>query len=481
MPKPLTILLITTERLVRADLRPGGRVSDCQLASQPRPAVDDLPSLVELTLRLNASKPGRVLLLTTELWTQTLPMAAGAAAGMGDDEVASALAFEAEPFSGISAFDSLGICLALPRAADEPQFWFTQMAGSQRELLEYVVSEAGGKLTGIAHPAGLPVPLHESPPSRWERIELWPDAVVCLRRDGRAPAHVHIINTSPQSLTWQQDAQYWLGQFDSPEVRETLVATDRAVLDGAEQTGAERLDLADEAVMTRWLLAWAEQSVAKRSELPILRPAPKPMPASTRFAIAGLIGVVMLSLCLGHYRWTVAATQAANERVAELRRPAEELKKAQTEADNLQRQLTTLTAQVDRMQASVDACLRAMEWNRQRMAQLMTALAASDPDSLVIQAIETRREGIRVRGISRRPEHPNQLAARLAEQLRPLGLQVSPPSKEAGFLLADGSPYLFELLIQDISHLGQPLGEPEPAGSQEDRGGAATNKETAAP
>ncbi len=479
MTKSLTILLITAERLVRADLRPGGRASDCRIAAQSRPAVDDLPSLVELAIRLSARKPRRVLLLTTEAWTQTVPMAAGAVGGMSEEEMASALAFEAEPFSGIGAFDSLGVCLPLPRTADEPQFWFTQLPASQRDSLEYVVAQSGGKLIGVAHPAGLPVSLHDSPAGRWQRVELWPDAVVCLRREGHAPVQVHIINTAPRSGTWQQDARLWFGQFDPPEVAETLLATDWTGPSGLDESGEESYDLGDEPVLTRWMQGWADQAVLRRAEAPILRPAPKQMPNSTRLAIAGLIGVLMLGLCLGHYHWTGAATRAAQDRIAELKKPAEELSKAQAEADNLQQQLTTLTAQTDRMQASVDACLRAMEWNRQRMSQLLGELAASDPDSLVIQAIETVRDGIRVRGISRGPEQPNQLAARLAAQLRPLGLRVASPNREASFLLADGGPYMFELLIQDVSHLGQPLAESPGAGSPSSSGGAATPRETA--
>ncbi|TVS14561.1 MAG: hypothetical protein EA424_18970 [Planctomycetaceae bacterium] len=463
MPKPLTILLITAERLVRADLRLGGRAPDCQLVSQPRPAVDDLPSLVELALRLNASRPKRVLLLTTEAWTQTLSMAAGAAAGMAEEEVAAALAFEAEPFSGVSAFDSLATSLPLPRTADEPQFWFTQIAASQREMLEYVVSEAGGSLIGIAHPAGLPVAIHDQAPASWQRVELWPDSVVCLRRDGRGPLHTHVINTNPQSLTWQQDAEYWFGQFDPPELCETLVGSDRAIGFGMEQADGAQHDLADEAVIRRWMSGWAQHALERRAEVPILRPAPKTMANSTRLAIAGMIGVAMLILCVGHYHWSEAAAQAANQRVAELRQPAEELAQAQAEADDLERQLTTLNNQVDRMQASVDACLRAMDWNRRRMGQLLTALAASDPNRLVIQAIDTRREGIRIRGISRRPETANQLAARLATELQPLGLRVSAPDKEARFVMDDGSPYLFELLIQDMSQFGQVPEPPEAA------------------
>lgn len=474
MRTPLTILLITADRLIRADVRG----ADCRVAEQRRPAVDDLPSLVEAALRLGGGRARRVLLLTTEVWTQTLPLPAGAAAGMGDEEVAQALAFESEPFSGISAFDSLGACLPLPRGAEEPQFWFTQVPASVREQLDYVVGEAGGKLVGIAHPAGLPRSLRTAPEDRWQRIELWHDAVVCLHREAGGPIHVHVVNTSPHTDTWQEDARLWFGRFEAPEECEILLASGRMTPIGGDFDGAETIDLSDDSTLTGWLTAWAEHAQHRRPEAPLLRPAPKPMPDSTRIAIAGLVGAAMLALCLVHYGWTGAAARTAQERVAELQEPAEQLRKAQSEADGLEKQLAGLTAQTERMQASVDACLRAMEWNRQRMAGLMAALAESEPNAFVIQAIETHRDGIRVRGISRRAEQSNQLAARMATRLRPLGLQVHPPSKEAGFLMPDGSPYLFELLIQDVYHTGQPTEDAGGAGGPEPSDGVAQPRES---
>jgi Tfp pilus assembly protein PilN len=472
MRTTLTILLITADRLVRADVRG----SDCRVAEQARPAVDDLPSLVEAALRLGGGRARRVLLLTTEVWTQTLPLPAGAAAGMSDDEVAQALAFEAEPFSGISAFDSLAACLPLPRGVEEPQFWFTQMPASVHDQLEYVVGEAGGKLVGIGHPAGLPRSLRTPPDGRWQRIELWPDAVVCLHRDARGPMHVHVVNTSPHTDTWQQDARLWFGQFEAPEVCEILLASGRAAPPDEALEATESIDLADEASLSGWLRAWAEQVQQRRPEAPLLRPAPRPMPNSTRLAIAGLVGAAMLALCLMHYGWTQAGARAAQARVTELKEPADELRKAQTEADALEKELTALTSQTERMQASVDACLRAMEWNRQRMAGLMAALAESEAGAVCVQAIEAGREGIRVRGISRGPEQPNRLAARMATKLRPLGLQVHPPTKEAAFLMPDGTPYLFEMLIQDIHHTGQPFEEAAEAGGPEPSEGVAQSQ-----
>ncbi len=457
MPKPLTILLITSERLVRAEVRAGRRAGGCELFEQSRPAVDDLPSLVEAALRLGPARPRQVLLLSTELWTQTLPLATGGTGGMSEEEIAQALAFEAEPFSGISAFDSLTVCRSLSRGSAEPSFWFTQLASSALESIEYAIQESGGKLIGIAHPAGLSVPLGVSESANWQRIELWPESVVCVRRVPRSPLQVHVINAGPQTETWQEDAWHWLSQFDPPELSELLQATRFAAPLGAELSAGETWDLADEAVLEPWLVAWAQEATLRHPESPVLRPAPQPMPTSTRVVIAGLIAALMLALCLGHFSWTSAVTASAEERVAELQQPAEELRELEGRTQSLQQELTRVRTQSEQMQASVDACRRAWEWNRQRIARLMGSLAQVDPDRLVIQAIETQREGIQIRGISRRADQPTQLAAQLARQLLPLGLQVHPPTKEAVFLRADGGPYLFELLIQDIHHTGLPL------------------------
>ena len=69
-----TLLLITHDRLVRADLRPGRAAAVADLHEERRPAADDLPSLVEAALRLSRTRPGNVWILSSELWTQVLSL-----------------------------------------------------------------------------------------------------------------------------------------------------------------------------------------------------------------------------------------------------------------------------------------------------------------------------------------------------------------------------------------------------------------------
>ena len=452
----LTILLITAERLVRADIRAGRSSPACQVYQQPRPAVDDLPSLVEATVHLGPKKIHRVLLLCSDFWTQTLPLSAGTAGSMSKAELSQALAFEAEPFSGISAFDSLGSCVSLPVEGDQRHFWFTQVMASLWEQVEYVVEQAGGKLVGAAHPAGLLQSLRADAPqrARWQRVELWPEAVVCLHGEASTPLRVHIINSAPQPGLWEADADAWFGRFDPPDVRETLLGTERVPPgDVAGADGDILLDLGDEAALEGWLGAWAEQLAARLPGVPLIRPAPKPMQNSTRFAIAGLLGIAVLLPCLGHYWWAGSTTRRAEEQLTSVKRPAEELEKVKKQAGELEKQLGALKQQTATMSADLEKCRGALDAQRERMVRLLAALAESAPDEFVIQAIDGQRAGIRVRGICLRPDQANQLALAMDEKLRPLGLRVHLPEKQAQYLLADGGPYVFDLLIQDVAGL----------------------------
>ena len=74
---PNTILFVTRDRLVRADLRAGRTIDVTEINEEHRLAADDLPSQVEAALRLSKRRPGRVWILAGEIWTQTLGACAG--------------------------------------------------------------------------------------------------------------------------------------------------------------------------------------------------------------------------------------------------------------------------------------------------------------------------------------------------------------------------------------------------------------------
>jgi hypothetical protein len=139
-----TILLITRDRLTRADFRSGREPRRLELTQDFAPPVDDFPSLVEAALRLSKRRPGRVWVLSTEVWTQTLALTSESVAGLGQTELAKALAFEAEPFSGVSGLESVCQCVELTGRRNERMFWLVLLPSGQLEQVDYVVQAAGG-------------------------------------------------------------------------------------------------------------------------------------------------------------------------------------------------------------------------------------------------------------------------------------------------------------------------------------------------
>ena len=154
------------------------------------PAVDDFPSLVEAALRLSKRRPGRVWVLATEVWTQTLPLAAESVAGLGPAELARALGFEAEPFSGINGLEAASACVELPGKKGQRTFWLAVLPTGQLDQVDYVVRARGGRLAGVGHPGGLPRRMAltlPSPGGRGERGRLVDARRVVAGRD-RLPA-----------------------------------------------------------------------------------------------------------------------------------------------------------------------------------------------------------------------------------------------------------------------------------------------------
>lgn len=484
----ITILLITSERLVRADVRPG-RASECRVYQQPRPPSDDLPSLVEAALHLGPKRVGRVLVLSSDFWTQTLALGSAVAAGMSNVELVQALAFEAEPFSGISALDSRLCPVPTQDEGDQQRFWITQIPAALEEDIRYVVRQSGGRLLGVAHPAGLGLPLAQAhaAASAWRRVELWPESIVCLHSQPASAVAMHVNNSSPQAKTWAQEAESWLGGFVAPKSTEVLIGTSAfppsEVHSQAASVDGEVFDLAEDDVLRNWLAAWAAEVTGRTPRVPLIRPVAKPIPDSTRLLIGCAIGAVALATCVGHHFWVSSAKQQIAEQLAVLEEPAERLAEIEKQAKEVQEQLASLEGEATALQDDLTRCRQALGAQRHRVARLLASLTRNDPNDYVLQAIESDRDGLRVHGICTNPEHANRLAMALDRQLRPLGLRVHLPEKEAQYVATGQGAYRFELLIQDLAGLESisPTSEARLSIAAQDRSSHPNSKSAASP
>src|SRR5271170_2318440 len=82
-----TLILITRERIVRADVKLGSAPQIKGLWQRLKPDTDDPATLVEAAIRLGKKRPGKVVVLSSDLWTQTLRMPVDATRGLSDQEL----------------------------------------------------------------------------------------------------------------------------------------------------------------------------------------------------------------------------------------------------------------------------------------------------------------------------------------------------------------------------------------------------------
>jgi hypothetical protein len=441
----ITLLLITRERLVRADFTSGSAPVLKDLQQRSRPESDDLEMLVDTAIRMGKKRLGKVFVLCSDLWIQTLHMQADMARGLEEQDLARALSFEAEPLSGISAIDSQAGVATIASTGQQGDFWLIQVPNSQVAQVDDVIHEAGGKLHGLLHPAGICTSLASSQDGAWQRVELWPGTIVCGRQEPGAPPQVKVINSEPSQRGWQSAVETWLGDAGTTQwlVPETSVKP--------PVEGAEVFNLAHELSLHAWLTAWAEHLSRPTLSVPMIRPAPRPMSKARRQTITATLAAVAAIGCYGHYTWNervttdlVGQAKVLNDRIA-----AFTAKKK--EATDLSAKVEKVRTQVAAISTKVEDCRNTLDAHRQRWQRLLEMLADLRPEHLVVQKIDSSGETLSISGLCLGPHPANELASELGSRVRELGWQVQPAKQESGKVLFSGDPWKFDLVLTDFS------------------------------
>jgi hypothetical protein len=435
-----TILLITQHSLIRADLSAAPKTALIGMWDQPRPDLHDLTSLTEAAIFMGPKIGKRVWVLATDLWTQTLELPVAKAAGLAGPQLASALNFEAESLSGHNAFDSVVAHVALaPREGQQP-FWIVQGNAVDIAQIDQVVRKEGGRLAGVTHPGGLARALtaDSGPQAGWQRVELWPDAVVMLHGAPGQITGVQVINSDPQMGRWRAS----LHDSVPASGRELLTAPGMAASAGAGVGTPFFLD--DQAQLTSWLIAQAEHLSTKDPRAPILRPQPVPLTPAQRRRLAFVIAVAVGLLCYGHYSWMDANVKALNAERDRVLAPGKVL-------PDLQKQTKDLETKRDELKHEVNILVQATErvaHQRERVGRLLQFLAEHKAEDLLVQRIDGDAGDPRVVGACLKPELADEFARTLAEKLRPFGFEVQSPHKQAADLANAGAPWEFQITLR---------------------------------
>jgi hypothetical protein len=448
-----TILLITRDRLIRADLRPGRAPAVADLHEERRPAADDLPSLVEAALRLGRARTGNVWVLSSELWTQVLSLPSDALSGLKAEELGRALAFEAEPFSGINALEAAAAAVPLPGEGPQRAFWLTEIAAAQLQQIEDIVKQSGGRLLGMSHPGGLPRPF--CPPlnqqETWQRVELWPGAVICVEGGAGRRSSVAVRNSDPKPGHWEADVEQWRASRPAVSATESLHGASGVALD--ELPVENRLSLEDADASRQFLTAWAEALADGSLAAPLVMLPKPPMSAATRRAIMVGAALAALVLCItGQFLLNAFLSRRIAE-TQRLRKPAERLAELKSDADKLQKQKAELSDACKKLQNDLDHYQQVRRAQQRRLASLLAVLARRSPEQTVIRKIDGDQDEIVLHGLCLELQSPDALAGGLAQDLAdalgPQGWQVQLPSRHSREVLAVGGPWEFEIRIED--------------------------------
>jgi hypothetical protein len=274
MARPSTILVLLDTAVLRADVRwRRGRAVVQDVIRRERERREAADAIDELAT--GAPLRGPVLVLSDEVFLQTIELSPKVIAGLDGRALTSAIAYEARTFSGL---DGEAIT-EWWRRGDEREFLVAQLAENDVAAITEAVDRAGGTLLGIAHPAAVPVSLRED--ASFVRREEW-GSVRALVRGTNGPAErVHVSRRRGAA-------------DDQTNVTEHLVANAAT----AALPDAARFELGDDAAVTAWLSAWAE-SAGRDAPHVMLSPPETSGARNRRFlfasiALAAVIGIGLL-------------------------------------------------------------------------------------------------------------------------------------------------------------------------------------------
>ncbi len=438
----LTLLLITPTRLIRADFE--GRVDPAlrQIWEARAPAGETLPLLAEAAFLLGAPRKCDVYVLCAGLSMQILSVPVGKVNGLEGEELSNALSFEAEAISGINPFDSALSSMAAGAAGADRMFWVSQMSLADLSQIQTSLEDKDAALRGVAHPGGLPRPLGNTSVG-WQRVELWSDAVVAVDGTNGTAPRTNVFNGTPSRPLWQSQVDQFLGA--DPADRAMMIADSSLI----QYATGPTVSLDEEAILKSWLRQWAVEVNGERVRVPLIRPAPKPMPDAHRWALAGALAVSAAVVCGSHYFFIQHQERRKHEELFRVELPGKILAQEKAGADRQQTDLERVNREMRDIHELRQFWKDTLDKEHRRHATLLSTLAMATPAEVAIVSIDEGGGEVRLSGLSLTPEVAG-FATNMATALEPFGWRIEPPRRRALNLAADGGPWQLDWSLKSV-------------------------------
>ncbi len=439
----LTLLFVTPQRLVRADFIGDPAPTLTNLWQAPAPPGELLPMLAEAAFLLGPTNRTNAYVIASTVATQFLSVPTAKVGGLEGEELLRALSFEAEALSGLNPFESSLGAVPQGEAGGERQYWVTQIATSELQQMDESLSRHKGLLAGVLHAGGLPRNVESgSAGEPWQRVEVWNDAIFCVDTSASGSFKLHLIPSPPNRTNWQPEADSWFKGCGPSMHRETLVS-DPSWLSAAG--GGQSLD--EEQVLRTFLTAWAKELSLTRSRVPVVRPAARPMPAASRWAIGGGLAAAALLVCGGHWLLSDRHIKSLELEIKEAQKPAQLMQSLMTVTADLDKQLTIVNEEITSMKSLLDDWKNGVTREHRRHATLLDSLLNNTPASLMIESITEKPGDLRVTGISMTAESPG-FGNGIAASMEQYQWTLDPPHRRAMNLAEDGGPWQLQWVLR---------------------------------
>jgi len=453
----ITLIVVTRDRLIRADFASPRAAEPKTLIVRERPHIDDPVALVETAIGFDRAKPGRVFVLSSDLWTHTLSLNSANTHGLTPEDLQQMLGFEAEPLSGASAFEVTSASLAIGESAGQKHFWLTQVPLSMRDQVDEAVRKIGGRLGGIAHPGGVPLTFEETAHFGMPgRVEFWPGAAVRVVYADKVITKAHVddgavaANWLGATADWKQKSGATHMAAVVPEGSPAAYGADDGVDSRSGESGTPFLSLEDDATLRRWLAAWHQTLRAKSAAVPLVVPPARRMNQRQRNMVSAVAALVLFGACYAHHQWVGTNIKTVAVEKAKLEEPGTELAAVKTQIATVEKNLKKLEEEKTKLAADVRSTESAFDSHRRRLAELMRRLSDDSSHDWVLQEITATGREIKLIGTTMHPEHISTLTSEITHDFGKLGWGVEPAKQEARNVADNGGPWKFEIQLRDL-------------------------------
>ena len=426
----ISVILLTGGQAVRADFAKSSS-TPITMVSESVDAEATLVDSVSMVVDAQPRLASRVLVLSTDVWSQLISLPRLSIGGIERDELEAALRFEAETLSGIE-IDEIGLAYRpIGSVGDFDQFWVNVLRKPELESVNALLENKGCREIALSHPVGF----YSSALEKLDglAIELWGELAYLLSHNG-----------TQLSKTKQASEEVVVGA--------ARVVVGSNSIRGVAPTIEDWIDLADPESLERWL-AHVAQNYGERYEqiaAPVLRKSKPRRGTPVRHLVSGLLAAVVLGFCLWHHNYMNQSIDELQARIETLKQPAADKKLYDAQIIAILEDRANIEAENDELQEELEQIQFFLNNQNNRIAKLLELLKRLRKPDLFIDRIDGTEAGLSISGVSLNGESAQALAKQLRVEAQPLGWMVNPAKQKGLEKLTTGGPWNFSILLTDI-------------------------------